>query len=415
MLPPVLEIYVVWHPADAIGRQIADEFVHHFRGTAFTGLIGGAVEVFIRSEGWTEGAGAPRPIPTPASLPPNGIEVAEFTAIVPLLGNEVASAVENGGPWRNFMQSIAEAQQSSPQRVGVFPYRIDPAAMNGTALATILGIYHCIAGTPPQQPDDTAPGLRCRDLSQGLAQFVSGDPTSRLTAFISHTKHGASAETGDVKALVALVRRVIAETHLQEFFDASDLQPGTDWSNELQNYAATSALLALRTDLYPSREWCQKEVLIAKRSGMPVIILDGIGYAEERGSFLMDHVPRAPIKFDGVEWKRRDVYRALNLLVDECLKRALWARQHELAKDRHDLKVSWWAPHAPEPVTLAQWLETAKAQDALPNGDTKLRILHPDPPLGPDERAVLEQMLSFGGLGGKLDVMTPRQLAARGG
>jgi len=41
--------------------------------------------------------------------------------------------------------------------------------------------------------------------------------------------------------------------------------------------------------------------------------------------------------------------------------------------------------------------------------------LHPDPPLGFDEKAVLEQMLSFGGLEGKLDVMTPRQLAGRGG
>jgi hypothetical protein len=220
---------------------------------------------------------------------------------------------------------------------------------------------------------------------------------------------------GDVNALITIVRNVIATTHLREFFDASDLQPGTDWSNELREKAATSALLALRTDLYPSREWCQKEVLIAKRSGMPVIILDGIGYAEERGSFLMDHVPRAPIRVNGAEWQRRDVYSALNLLVDECLKRELWKRQHQLAQDRHELEVSWWAPHAPEPLTLIQWLENARTDGRLPAGDDKLRILHPDPPLGPDERAVLEQILKFGGLEAKLDVMTPRQLAARGG
>src|SRR5258708_22783505 len=43
MLPPVLEIYIAWHPGDAPGRTIAGEIVEHFHGTAFTGLIGGAV------------------------------------------------------------------------------------------------------------------------------------------------------------------------------------------------------------------------------------------------------------------------------------------------------------------------------------------------------------------------------------
>ena len=179
--------------------------------------------------------------------------------------------------------------------------------------------------------------------------------------------------------------------------------------------AAHSAFLALRTDLYPTREWCQKEMLVAKRAGMPIVVLDAVGYAEERGSFLMDHVPRAPIRIERTTWKRRDVYRALDLLVDECLKRELWTQQRALGRTRADLDVSWWAPHAPEPITLIEWLESAKEAAQLPDGEKRLRILHPDPPLGPDERLVLEQMLSLCGLTGKLDVMTPRQLAGRGG
>jgi hypothetical protein len=42
MLPPVLEIYVVWHPDDAAGKTAADQIVAHFHGTLFSGLIGGA-------------------------------------------------------------------------------------------------------------------------------------------------------------------------------------------------------------------------------------------------------------------------------------------------------------------------------------------------------------------------------------
>ncbi len=54
MLPPVLEIYAVWHPDDGPegGREIAREFVNHFHGTLFSGLIGGAVEIYVRSEVW---------------------------------------------------------------------------------------------------------------------------------------------------------------------------------------------------------------------------------------------------------------------------------------------------------------------------------------------------------------------------
>jgi hypothetical protein len=367
MLPPVLEIYIVWHPGDAPGRMIAGEIVEHFHGTAFTGLIGGAVEVLVRSEPWSAPACAPRPIFTPAAPPPNHVEQAMFTAVVPILGIGMAGAVENDGPWRTYLCDIVAAQQAQANRVGLFPYRLQAAATDGTQLAAIVGSYQTIAASPPQEPHDTPCNARCRDLSQALAQFVSGHTGDQLTAFISHTKRSSTAESADVASLIALVKSVIATTHMRDFFDARDLQPGTDWANALKQHAGKSALLALRTDLYPSREWCQREILVAKRSGMPVVILDGLGYAEERGSFLMDHVPRTPVRTDGTEWSRRDVYRSLNILVDECLKRALWKRQQELAEARADLLVSWWAPHAPEPLTL---IAAARLVFCSPPGNT---------------------------------------------
>jgi hypothetical protein len=414
MLPPVLEIHVVWHPDDEAGRTIADEIVEHFHGTTFTGLIGGAVEVLVRSEGWQAPGGAPRPIFTPAAPPPNHVAPAMFAAVVPILGIGLARAVENDGPWQAYMRDIVTAQNAQADRVGLFPYRLHSVATDGTRLAAIVGAYQTIAANPPDEDNDTPRNARCRDLSQALAQFVAGNVANQLIAFISHTKRSSTAESADVSALIDLVKRVIATTHMRDFFDARDLQPGTDWADALKQHAGKGALLALRTDLYPSREWCQREILVAKRNAMPVVILDGLGYAEERGSFLMDHVPRTPVRTNGAEWSRRDVYRALNILVDECLKRALWKRQQELAKSRPDLLVSWWAAHAPEPLTLIQWLEEAKNANALPH-EGLLRVLHPDPPLGVDEKAVLEQILSFGGMAGVLDVMTPRQLASRGG
>jgi hypothetical protein len=116
----------------------------------------------------------------------------------------------------------------------------------------------------------------------------------------------------------------------------------------------------------------------------------------------------------GGQWRRADIYRALNLLVDESLKRVVWRHQQEAAHDELDFDIAWWAPHAPEPITLTNWLrEATETRDF--SADTQLVILHPDPPLGPEEKAVLEELLSLSGLDLELDVLTPRLLAARNG
>jgi len=253
--------------------------------------------------------------------------------------------------------------------------------------------------------------LLCRDLVQGITQFAMG-PNTRLNVFISHTKRRGPGEE-DVPMLIALVRTIIAETRLRCFFDANDLQPGRDWEAELRAQAATSAFLALRTDLYASREWCQREMLIAKRNGMPIVIADALGAGEERGSFLMDHVPRIPVRSEGGSWCKADIRRALNLLVDGCLRRVVWNVQKALPQEPLKRAISWWAPHAPEPVTFAQWMEDSLASGSLPTGAEAIRILHPDPPLGQEEKAALQQIATLTGHTGPLDIMTPRILAAR--
>ncbi|MFO1152777.1 MAG: hypothetical protein U1E42_03785 [Rhodospirillales bacterium] len=412
MLPPVLEIYVVWHPADAEGCIIAKRIVDHFHGTAFSGLIGGAIEVYARSEGWSRSDDAPRPLPWWDNNPISGVEQPSFVAVVPILGVGMAKAVQKDGPWKAYVSAFAQARAAGPDRVGIFPYRLDARATDGTTLSEILGNFQCIATSLNSPTEEAIPDI-CRDLSQGVAQLLRRN-SSRLKVFISHTKRSSAGSEGYIQALIAAVREVIGNTRLQEFFDARDLQPGCDWDTELRFEASTSALLSLRTDLYPSRAWCQREVLIAKCSGMPVITMDAIETGEERGSFLMDHVPRVPVRRDDGNWRKADIHKGLNVLVDECLKRALWQRQEELAIARGPgINIAWWAPHAPEPATLAEQLDAWKNAGRSPAGT--VRILHPDPPLGPDELKVLNQIASLAGISGGLDIMTPRLLAARGG
>jgi len=415
MLPPTLEIFVVWHPQDTTGESLAKTIFSHFmHGPTFSGVIGGGIQVSLRSVGWEDEGSAPRPIYTDSTPAPNGIGPANFVAIVPLLGTELAANVEESdSSWNRFATAIRDAQAGKPDQIGVFPYLLSNGATDNTKLGQILGGYQFIAAGKPDEDGEDVSSMLCRDLTQGIAQLISPDEMDRLTAFISHTKRNSYTEGEDVDALVAMVREVIGSTRLNDFFDANDLQPGTDWDTELREKSGTSAMLAVRTDLYSSREWCQREVVIAKTHGMPVIMMDAIGYGEERGSFLLDHVPRIAVRKSEGRWRKKDVYRALNLLVDECLKRALWMRQKELAQDRPELDVAWWAPHAPEPLTLSHWIDDHLQEEA--GGEGHIRILHPDPPLGPEEREVLVNYARSTRLGREIDIMTPRQLATRGG
>lgn len=414
MLPPVLEIHVVWHPGDTAGTEMAKEFVEHFHGTVFSGLIGGAVEVFIRSAGWLNDADAPRPIPFEDNAIAPGLRAAKSLAVVPLIGNEMVMASREGdSPWRKYLQAIVEARGAHPSRVDIFPCLLDNGAMTGTVPGELFGSLQRI-GANPVADGETGKMARCRELAQGITHLVS-QSKDRLTVFISHTKRNSEGEGETVSSLIKAVRDVLGGMRLRQFFDASDLEPGTEWDPELRAKAGSSALLAIRTDLYPSREWCQREILIAKREGMPVIIMDALGDAEERGSFLMDHVPRVPARMENGGWRKADIHRAVALLVDECAKRALWRSQQELAIKESAVSVAWWAPHAPEPITLTKWLETAKAQGNLPPRDKAIVVLHPDPPLGPEERTALQEILKLAGIESPLDVMTPRILAARGG
>jgi hypothetical protein len=409
MLPPVLDVYVIYHPQDARGSDIAAALVQHFHGAAFSGLLGGGIEVYCRNSGWRSQADAPRPIPAVAQDIFEKTQAPRFIALVPLVGMGMARAVQQGGAWLDFLQSCIEIPAAQRQRVGIFPCLLTEQAIQGR-LGDLLRTPLRIA-SPQVKDGGLDVGDTSRDLAQGIAQLLAPQERQRLKVFISHTKRGSDSEQQSVADLVQMVRNVIAQTRLDQFFDASELQPGKDWDETLRREAAGSALLAIRTDLYSSRTWCQREMLIAKQAGMPMVVIDALSAGEQRGSFLMDHVARIPGRADAGVWRTADVVRALNMLVDASLARELWLHQSQLARAHAAVEVAWWAPHAPEPVTLLNWLESARrGTRTLP---ANLLILHPDPPLGEDEKSVLQQIAAMAGVTGVLDLMTPRQLESR--
>jgi hypothetical protein len=404
LIPPILEVYVLWHPDDTDGARVAEALFEHFHGTTFSGLVGGAVEVYTRSASWAADGGPPRPMPFMEPLP-NGLERSAVTAVVPILGTRLARVLDDNAGWRGYLDAMLAAAAADPT-VGVFTLKVDDMAVAaGTILGDMFGAQQSL--DPGGAADES---VLCRDLAHSIGGLI-GDPMGgRLRVFVSHTKRYSPDEEPDaVHELVRLVREVIGDTHLTAFFDEADLLPGVDWERELTAAAASSGLLAVRTDLYASRDWCQREVLAAKGADMPVVVLQALHRGEERGSFLMDHVPAVPLRGDSVEAKRESIEAALNQLVDEALKRALWRLQHRrLAGFGFD----WLPANAPEPTTLIGWLASIEVP---PNPDDRLYVMHPDPPLGNAEWAVISELLEVAGMPHVVDIVTPRTFASRGG
>lgn len=409
LLPPVLEIFVVWHPDDDAGATVAEWLLDHFHGTAFSGLIGGTVEVYTRSTPWDSNDGPPRPLPF-ASDQPAGLELPTVTVVVPVLSARLARAVEDDDALRAWMVDLM-AGASERDDVHVFGLRAPGANVDGTPLGELV--------TVPQRLPDACAADRDelgREVAQATVQRISGTEGVPLQVFVSHTKrHSPDEEPDHVTRLVDRVRAFLAGTRLVDFFDETSLQVGEAWKERLVAEAARGCLLMVRTDLYAGRTMCQREVRTAKEAGVPVVELRAVTGLQERGSFLLDHVPSVQANLvadmtddDLATATDGAIRRSVNMLVDEALKRALWQRQQErLVDDGFD----WLPGHAPEPLTALRYL--ADNPTALDGGTCV--VLHPDPPLLPDEKETMDALFRLARPKGTVDIVTPRTFAQRGG
>jgi hypothetical protein len=93
--------------------------------------------------------------------------------------------------------------------------------------------------------------------------------------FISHAKRDAEQEA---KALKAQVENTFIDT----FFDKADIAPGYDFTVEIRESIKRSVVLAWQSDEYASRPWCNLELLTAKESLRPIVVVLGVKVGEER-------------------------------------------------------------------------------------------------------------------------------------
>lgn len=195
-----------------------------------------------------------------------------------------------------------------------------------------------------------------------LIRFLKNNTVGNVSIFISHSKRDAD-KIGEIKAK-ELYEYIKSETKEQAFFDAYDIASGVPFEKVLKENVKKSLLVVLFTDTYSSREWCRRELLIAKENKVPAIVV----------FMVKGHVPRIFPYIGNVPCVNYtgDMRQVVSLVLRNALDNYYEELLLEGMKDADDVAL----PFAPETYSL-RWVQDNQ------------KVLYPEPPLGEEELSAL--------------------------
>ena len=365
---PLLAVYVVWHPDFVDGPEIAEALRAHFRKELYQNIAGGTgLSVIYRSE------------PPPGDVTPLSIDIteSETSAVVVLLDPTLVG----DGQWKAYIQNLENVTDAAGLGARLFPVFIDPSGSK-IGLKPQAFRWDQWVGSIIERGQRLTFELTyefCRMLRHYLEHLKH--PTDddealqayvkKVQIFLSHSKHDA-----DGQRIAKAIRDALHAGHgLASFFDVNDIPAGLPFDKVLLLHVRVSAVVAIHTDSYSSREWCRREVLEAKRCHVPMVVANCISDVDERNFPYMGNVP--VIRLDPKNLDRIDLM--IGRLLDEVLKDFLWRCRVELYRATAGAYVVF-VPRPPELIALA----TLPPIKDVPTPT----VVYPDPPLGAEEEAL---------------------------
>ena len=435
-LAPTVDIFIIWDKFDGSGENIFNRLLQHYHSSAYSGLVGGGVEVYCRKASWDDNDGAPRPI---FSIGKH-VKESRYKVIIPIISHHLERTVSRNKCWADYFKHLENTllpKESQPKSLDkdmmcLIPVIVDhhwPINETLQHMLEVQGVNYSSLEPGELKAHEYGSRTLERDVSQAIAQSLVSewDSDHPLQIFVSYARSDSEMETradaNDVGTQVAnLVLDRLNDTRLAQFFDCRNIQLGEPWQLQLEEgISRRSAILMVRTDMYSSRMWTQREIRLAKERDIPVVALSALTGGEERGSFLLDHVPTVAyhptnLSYDDEQqdnskrqqhWSRSQRYqsdlcidRAICRLVDETLKHAIWrSMKKDLFTD-----FNWTPAHPPEPMTVTDYLSKNDPGDSF-------SIMYPDPPITSEEQEVIERICLLSNADMKVKFITPRDLA----
>jgi hypothetical protein len=283
--------------------------------------------------------------------------------------------------WIEYLHSLVKVQGAD----------IVPIALDRTAFSFSSGIEHMNFVRAYDFPEETFKERTCLAVFHEIYRYglneargeLNRGKDSALKLFISHAKDGAQG----VAAATAL-KALIENGPMREFFDAADIAPGYEFETEIIAHVADSSLVAIHSDSYSSRYWCQREILAAKDYDRPIIAVDLIGKFEDRRFPLGANLPAIRIPVDtGYQIAEVHLLSILKAALLESI-RFFYSR---VALSEYQ-SAGWFPANAflsarpPEACVLARLATQIERKR-----DGCLDFVYPDPPIYPEEARHFEK------------------------
>ncbi|MGK7245826.1 toll/interleukin-1 receptor domain-containing protein [Buttiauxella agrestis] len=277
---PFLVIYIVWHPMFTDGFALAETLRSHFRRELYKNIAGGTgLSVIFRSEVLPE-TGKPLAI---------NFSESETTAVIVL----AESNMTKDHDWNIWLHELSVETVNAGLGTHIFPVAIEheglSTGLEEQAVRWDLWLQEDSNDVASMQLRliSTLTYEFCRMLRHYLEHLKQPDKSDdellkylrKVQIFLSHSKHDSDGER-----IAYLIRDQLHKGNgLSSFFDVHDIPVGLRFNEVLLKQVAQSAVVAIHTDTYSSREWCRREIIEAKRYSVPLVVANCINELDERG------------------------------------------------------------------------------------------------------------------------------------
>jgi SLOG cluster2/TIR domain len=377
MPQPPLRIHVLHHPASESGFALARAMLTRFSGSPHVP----GMRIPLRFVPDT-GSGLP------PELDAAELDCATHTVVAVIADERMAQLVRGGTgkAWGRFL-----AQQLEQHPLGKGPHCVLPIALDASAFGLSPDLdkrsFVRLDVLPKDRREDELffhIAVRALQLLRGSSPSMPTvqPPAPIVELFVSHAKRDlppdpdnlpAGKQRGPVYELLAY----LARGPVKAWYDAKDIPPGGRFDDAIhQGVIRSSVLVAVVTDEYASREWCRREVLQAKRAGLPIVVVDALEKGEARSFPYLGNVPT--IRWRSPKKSEMPMPRAVTTLaLHEALRYVFTWHSLMSRAEPDDLVLGT----APELLTIS----------SLPNG--KRYVIYPDPPLGREETEILREVM----------------------
>ena len=246
---PFLVVYVVWHPGFAKSSLIVQAVREHFRRRIFENVSGGTSVSAVYRFAPMPGFAVPLPI---------DLDEAETTAIVVLIDSNLAG----NRAWAEYVQNLVDRAKESGLGTRVFNVSIEAGTIDALKLAEQALGWEGWTGSSEQRRQQLIRKLTyefCRMLRHYLEHLrpptegeeALGRYLRKVRVFLSHSKHDGS----ECRIACAVRDRIHGRHTLSSFFDVHDIPACLRFHKVLLQQVRSSAVVAIYTDSYSSREW----------------------------------------------------------------------------------------------------------------------------------------------------------------